>query len=284
MDKVIYYIYKITNNINGMLYIGQHCFSSKKDYYFAHGISHTGKIYGGHNTYFCRAVIKYGFKNFSKEIIEYCNKDNINDREIFYIQKYNSNNQDVGYNLTIGGDGLSGYKMTDEHKAKIGLANSMCSEETREKLRVANLGKRHTQETIEKIRLLKTGVICSEETRKKVSESNKGRIVSPETRRKIGDANKIALTGKKLSDETKFKIGLASTGRLKSNETRLKLSIANTGKTASDDAKFKMSIAKLGKKQSEETKLKRSIALRESWAKRKYNTLQSQVQINKRSE
>lgn len=264
MPEAIYYIYKITNNINGMLYIGQHCFRGKNDYYFAHGISHTGKIYGGHHIYFCRAVIKHGFENFSKEILEYCSKDNIDEREIFYIKHYNSKNPDIGYNLTDGGGSLSGYKMTDEHKAKIGLTNSMCSEKTREKLRVANLGKRHTQETIEKIRLLKTGIIYSEETRRKVSEANKGRVVSAETRRKIGDANKISLLGKKLSDEVKEKLRISSTGRIKSPETRLKLSIANIGKKASDDAKFKMSIAKLGKKQSEETKLKRSIALRES--------------------
>ena len=284
MQETVYYIYKITNNINGMLYIGQHCFNTKKDYYFAHGISHTGKIYGGHHTYFCRAVIKHGFENFSKEIIEYCNKDNIDEREIFYIKHYNSKNPDVGYNLTDGGGSLSGYKMTDEHKAKIGLTNSMCSEETREKLRLANIGKRHTPESIEKMRLIKTGIRCSEDAKRKISESNKGRVVSIETRRKIGDANKISLLGKKLSDEVKEKLRISSTGRIKSSETRLKLSIANIGKKASDDAKLKMSIAKLGKKQSEETKLKRSIALKESWARRKENTLQNQVQTNKRSE
>lgn len=284
MSEAIYYIYKITNNINGMLYIGQHCFRGKKDYYFAHGISHTGKIYGGHHTYFCRAVIKYGFENFSKEILEYCSRDNVDEREIFYIKHYDSNNPDIGYNLTNGGGSLSGYKMTDEHKAKIGLANSMCPDETREKLRIANTGRRHTLESIEKIRLAKIGIKCTEEAKRKISESNKGRIVSAETRRKIGDANKISLLGKKLSDDVKEKLRIASTGRIQSPEARLKLSIANAGKKISDDAKFKMSIAKLGKKQSEETKLKRSIALKESWARRKENTLQNQVQTNKRSE
>lgn len=284
MNDDIYYIYIVTNIINNKIYIGQHKVNKIHDYYFANGISNSGKIYNRKKTYFSKAILKHGFENFKKDIIEYCDKDNVNEREIFWINKYDSNNSDIGYNLTNGGDGLSGYKMTDEHKAKIGLTNSMCSEETREKLRLANIGKKHTPEVIEKIRLIKTGIRCSEETKRKISESNKGRIVSPETRRKIGDANKIALTGKKLSDETKLKIGLASTGRPKSNETRLKLSIANIGKKASDDVKLKMSIAKLGKKQSEETKLKRSIALRESWAKRKSNDLQSQVQINKRSE
>lgn len=153
MDNRVYYIYKITNLINDKLYIGQHCLNKKKDYYFAHGISHTGKIYGGRDTYFCRAVIKYGFENFSKEILEYCNKSDVDEKEIFYIKYYNSNNLDTGYNLTNGGGSLSGYKMTEEHKAKIGLANSMCSEETREKLRIANTGKKHTKESNEKNRL-----------------------------------------------------------------------------------------------------------------------------------
>ena len=153
MDDRIYYIYKITNLINGKLYIGQHCMNTKKDYYFAHGISHTGKIYGGHNTYFCRSIIKYGFENFSKEILEYCNGDNSNEREIFYISSYNSSNSDFGYNLTNGGSSLSGYKMTEEHKAKIGLANSNCSKETREKLRIVNTGIHPSEESKEKNRL-----------------------------------------------------------------------------------------------------------------------------------
>lgn len=284
MNDDIYYIYIVTNTINNKIYIGQHKVNKIHDYYFANGISNSGKIYSRKKTYFSKAILKHGFENFKKDVIEYCNKDNVNEREIFWINKYDSKNSDIGYNLTNGGDGLSGYKMTEEHKAKIGLTNSMCSKETREKLRLANIGKRHTPESIEKMRLIKTGIKCTEEAKRKISESNKGRVVSEETKRKIGDANKISLLGKKLSDEVKEKLRISSTGRIKSPETRLKLSIANIGKKASDDAKIKMSIAKLGKKQSEETKLKRSIALRESWAKRKENTLQNQVQINKRSE
>lgn len=88
-------IYKITNKVNGKSYIGQTRYTiefrwkqhqHKKD-----------------NTYFHNAIHKYGIDNFSIEILEECNIEDLNSREIFYIAKYNT--FDKGYNLTIGGDG-----------------------------------------------------------------------------------------------------------------------------------------------------------------------------------
>lgn len=88
-------IYKITNKVNGKSYIGQTRYTiefrwkqhqHKKD-----------------NTYFHNAIHKYGIENFSIEILEKCNIEDLNSREIFYIAKYDTFKN--GYNLTIGGDG-----------------------------------------------------------------------------------------------------------------------------------------------------------------------------------
>ena len=88
-------IYKITNKVNGKSYIGQTRYTiefrwkqhqHKKD-----------------NTYFHNAIKKYGIENFSIEILEECNIEDLNSREIYYIAKYDTFNN--GYNLTIGGDG-----------------------------------------------------------------------------------------------------------------------------------------------------------------------------------
>lgn len=88
-------IYKITNKVNGKSYIGQTRYTlefrwrqhiNKKD-----------------NTYFHNAIRKYGKDNFSIELLEECDISKLNEREIFYIAKFNTFKE--GYNLTIGGDG-----------------------------------------------------------------------------------------------------------------------------------------------------------------------------------
>lgn len=88
-------IYKITNKVNNKVYIGQTRYTlefrwrqhqHKKD-----------------NTHFHNAIRKYGPENFSVEVLEECDYEDLNSKEIFYIAKYNSFAE--GYNLTLGGDG-----------------------------------------------------------------------------------------------------------------------------------------------------------------------------------
>lgn len=86
------YIYKITNLVNGKVYIGQH-----KDY------SKIVDNYLGSGSIIKSAIKKYGKENFEKKILEYCTNDNVNDREIYWIKKYNSLVPN-GYNITKGGD------------------------------------------------------------------------------------------------------------------------------------------------------------------------------------
>ena len=71
-----------------------------------------------YDTPFHRALRKYGEENFSFEILEEIDeelgRDYLNEREIFYIQKYKTYIRDGGYNLTLGGDGNSRDKLTFE--------------------------------------------------------------------------------------------------------------------------------------------------------------------------
>ena len=93
-------IYKITNLINGKVYIGQsvqiekrwqnHKCAAKKE---------EGHLY--------KAMRKYGLENFKFEVIEECQKQELNDREVFWISYYNSIDPDKGYNLTKGGDSIA---------------------------------------------------------------------------------------------------------------------------------------------------------------------------------
>lgn len=92
------YIYQITNNINGKIYIGktersiqerwqEHCNDCKKDRY--------------KNKPLYRAMKKYGIENFSIECLE--KTDNPEEREIYWIEQKGSFK--YGYNATLGGDG-----------------------------------------------------------------------------------------------------------------------------------------------------------------------------------
>lgn len=85
-------IYKITNLINGKIYIGKDTVSDKNYY--------------GSGVLIKRAIEKYGIENFKKEILEECNTNNeLCVKEKYWIEYYNSINRKIGYNISKGGDG-----------------------------------------------------------------------------------------------------------------------------------------------------------------------------------
>ena len=103
MKEVICGIYKIINQIDGKVYIGQSVSIYKR------WKEHRSVAYLEHdehyNTYLYYAIRKYGLENFSFEIIEKCTPEELNEREMYWIEYYDSFNREKGYNLTKGGDG-----------------------------------------------------------------------------------------------------------------------------------------------------------------------------------
>lgn len=87
-------IYKFTNNKNGMSYIGQST-NIKKRYNQHKNVDHE-------STVFHDAIREFGFDSFDFEIIETCKRSELNQKEIFYIQKYNTLYPN-GYNKAPGG-------------------------------------------------------------------------------------------------------------------------------------------------------------------------------------
>lgn len=85
-------IYKITNLVNNKVYIGQtNDFDRRKR-------EHKNKMYGRCSKILYNAITKYGWDNFSMEIIEdYC--EDYNEKEKFWIKKYDS--QKNGYNVDL---------------------------------------------------------------------------------------------------------------------------------------------------------------------------------------
>ncbi len=134
------YIYLVKNQQDKIIYIGQQIGTKSIDEYEGSGLLLN------------RAYKKYGKNYFKREIIEYCDIDELNDKEKLYIKQYNTKFPH-GYNLTEGGDGMKGYQYNNNQKQNISKAKigQKYPKEHGEKIRQAKLGKKQTQETINKI-------------------------------------------------------------------------------------------------------------------------------------
>lgn len=105
------YIYKITNLINNKVYIGQVYNKSVEERFKRHC---TDKSALKHS-YIDRAIEKYGPENFVVETIDIASDlDELNNKEKYWIKKYNSTDRTKGYNLTDGGDGGNTYRYKTE--------------------------------------------------------------------------------------------------------------------------------------------------------------------------
>lgn len=159
------------------------------------GITCQNPIYrwgNGHNyknnLHFYNAILKYGWDNIRHEILfTNLTKEEACQKEIELIARYKSNNPEFGYNHSTGGE-----------LSRTGCRGHHLSEETKEKLRQANLGKKASEETREKLRgrtPWNKGKPWSEEVRQRLSEVQKTKTGENSPR-----------YGKKHSEETKQKI------------------------------------------------------------------------------
>lgn len=105
-------IYKIENKINGKVYIGQSINIEQRWYNHEKELNRNSH----HNKHLQHAWNKYGKDQFVFAIIEECVIDNIDDREIFWINELKSTDPNNGYNITIGGQGTHGCKWTNERR------------------------------------------------------------------------------------------------------------------------------------------------------------------------
>lgn len=199
---------------NNKIYVGLTCQSP-------YGRWNDGKGYK-HQQLFYRAINKYGWENIEHIIVkDGLSLDEASTLEKELIAKYKANNIEYGYNLTSGGEGISGYHLTEEQL---------------ERHRQNSLGRKHTQATKDKISRLNKGrklnltdeqrAACAERAKnlphyKRTDEQKKRMSESYEKRRdKPGHAMPH-------TDETKRKISIAVKSRGPvSDETRKKLSDA----------------------------------------------------------
>jgi len=234
------YIYETYDTLTNKYYIGKHKSESYDENYFG-----SGKI--------ITRIINKRKETLKNQLICWCDTlEELNEKEKYYIQQYNSLKPN-GYNISLGGDG--GPTHFQKH-----------TPEAKEKMSKKKKGKPSTFKgkhfTDEQRKLISERVkeafangkgqnidrhsYWTEENRKKKSEQMKGKIpwnkgkhgiYSEETLEKLRNAAKNQI----CSDETRKKMSITRKGRKHSEETRRKMSIAQKGRKLSPESIKKMS-------------------------------------------
>lgn len=241
-------IYKITSP-SDKVYIGQSVNIKKRtSRYKIADCKNQVKLY--------HSLKKYGFESHKFEILCECKELELNEKERFYQELYNSTSEN-GLNLRLTTTKDKSGKLSDETKLKMSLSHKgkECSEKEKIRLRTMNIGRKDSLETRLKKSLGNMGrqspilnKKASEETKQKmrenacrfwlgkqrdsetnckISEKLKGRKLSKEVKEKMSINNSKYWLGKKLSKEHKEKLSLKKIG-CKSNSCRILIDI-NTG-------------------------------------------------------
>ena len=173
-------VYRWTNKINGKWYVGSSVNLSKRfSVYFNE--AYIGK--NKDNMAINRALLKYGYSNFQLEILEYTTAEKAIKLEQYYLDLFNELPAHLSYNiLNIAGSRL-GYKVLDE---------------TKEKLRLANLGVNNPN----------FGKSHSKEVRDRISET----LLKSDNHPSRGKPGNITFQDKTHTSETKAKMSIAKLG------------------------------------------------------------------------
>jgi group I intron endonuclease len=180
-DKGIIGIYKITSP-SEKSYIGQ----SKNIHYRFHIYR---ILHCKNQTKLYNSLKKYGPENHIFEIIEECSLDQLDEREIYWINYFNSTSK--GLNLKEGG-------CFGKH-----------SEETKNKISKTKKGTIINKSWALNISNGRKGLKHSNETKDKIKQSNTNKIVSEETKLK----QRLQKLGTKRSIESKLKQGKSMKGK-----------------------------------------------------------------------
>lgn len=181
------YIYKMTMIPTGKIYIGKRESSTVDNKYYGSG--RDWKI----------DLAKFGTENVKVEILDWADsRQELRDKEIYWISKLQAQDKSIGYNIHKGGAGGNSLGDTaawsELHKGeRNGRYNKPVSQETRDKISAANSGK-----------------IRSQEFKDKVSQTLKGRPKPDDFGSKIS----AAITGRPNTWTTGLTVQCVETGEI----------------------------------------------------------------------
>ena len=128
-------IYAITNRVNGMQYVGK----TERVDFEVRWKQHVQLAHGESKQYIHRAMRKYGVEKFSFDVIQRCHTiTTLNAAESRWINKLHTFAPN-GYNLTVGGDGTSGFRYKQSKTTRIKMSHAQRRRFADEKLRAANI-------------------------------------------------------------------------------------------------------------------------------------------------
>lgn len=196
-------IYKITNKVNGKIYVGKT--SETKEKRWKRHVWFAGK---GRNIYFSAAIRKYGPDAFEMETLAEADTDEwASFQERMWILVLRSGDRTIGYNSTYGGEGFAtGAKNPNRINPRRGVDNpsfgKVVSIEIRQRIsktltgryggeKNPFFGKKHSPELLKQIGDRQRGVKRGPhllETKEKIREKMLGREFTPETLEKMRQA------------------------------------------------------------------------------------------------
>ncbi len=170
MDERDYRVYVHTNLINGKRYVGITSQKPQKRWDWGGGYRK--------NIHFFRSIRKYGWNNFSHEIIQdNLTKDEACAMEIKLIAEYKTTDPQYGYNVAEGGGGVAGYHHTEETKR---LLSEKLSGANNPNFGGATISERQRELSIQR----NLGKKLSEEHKKKIGDALRGRKHHTEERKR----------------------------------------------------------------------------------------------------
>jgi len=236
-------VYKVTNLLNNKIYIGK---TSKtlEDRKRRHYYDSKRK-----KTHFHLALLKYSKESFSWEILRNnCQSlEELNFYEMLYISMFNSNNRLFGYNVTNGGEGILGFKFSEESKKK--LRESQKEVKNRPEYR-------DNQSSKMKDKWKEPGY------KERISKSLRGKKRSLESRKRLSEAKKGEKNpqfGKSLSEETRDKLSKSMKG--KSSSWLTGRTAWNKGKTDIYSEEIRKSVSEKIKKLWEDPEYRKHMSL-----------------------
>lgn len=205
-----YYVYIWTNTADGKQYVGK-----------GKGRRAWGHLKKGSQSLLSRAMRKHGLEPFALRFLAH----GLSEAEAFRDERLCIYLLEPAYNLTDGGEGMSGWVPSEETKAKISA-----------KLTGRSLPSEHRAK-------ISAGLLGSE----------------------VHAAGAASRRGRKLSGETRAKMSAAHQGQQRSPEQRERMSAAQRALGADPERRAQISKSKLGKPRSPEARARIAEGARRKW-------------------
>lgn len=192
-------IYFVEHKDTGRVYVGQTIRPLSKRWIEHQKSSYCNLLY--------RAIKKYGKERFDIYPVDYANnQDELNAKEVFYINLLNSSSREFGFNLRAGG---SHGKHSDEskHKMSVSVRKAYENPEFKAKLSAAKLGVKHAPERVAKVVASLTGKTATDEAKKSLSVARTKLWQDPQARENMRQSSIAARAAtdyiEKVSENTK---------------------------------------------------------------------------------